>query len=1137
MTAETENIEHDDIIQSDDVTEKNVASAPQAVSLCKAFRAQHVHGTLFTGGKIITTKSSTGIQSLRSNNDEIEMNMEEENVETLQNNETKENVTLLALSEGDISFIDTATGIQSHTIRTGSKSLANADTDITTYDNDEEQIMEDYNEDEMLDMDSVINFALSPNDEVLVTSSRNNLLRIYNLTLTKETASQGPGPSNIVQTISRAHESPIKAMEFHPSNAFLVTGAVDGVVKVWDIRSAFIKRDGKVSSSCFVTHCYRIGAGIVGGISALSWAPMHMNYDDSDPNASPISIGLAMGFESGRVDVVDLMNSISSSSSKKQKAITNSENGQDLTTTQSGGIVVVGGMEAHVSAVTDMTWAGGKSNDDFFVTVGRDEVVNIWSIQVLQTNDNTEIKKKKRRKVETIIPQLDSVTYKRIFTHPIYEQIESIKVLYSSIQSFHLVSAGSKGIIRIWDVLCSNDKCELTKTSIQSMKCIHTQAQDELPFGEERGGYSRLLLHPFSIDATSEDNFEKEMIAVDAHHNLTYFSCKSLSSKSGGEKKSSHEYSLLPGRTIVGFNDEIIDLKVLSQQNKIAVVTNSPQLRLFDFSQNSFSCYSTLNGHSDTILCMDVSADGTWIASAGKDRSMIIWDAKEKRQVAFASGHTEAIGAVALSRKRTRYALSGEAMGAFAVTASKDRTLKKWTLPSSDILKKVDDASPIELNVVTSVRAHEKDINIVTISPNDSLIATGSQDKTVKLWSSTDLSLQRTLAGHKRGIWDCQFSPIDRILATASGDRTLKLWSLSDGKCVRTFQGHSESVLRVRFLSGGLQLVSSGGDGLIKLWTIRTNECETTLDGHSEKVWALDTKADDTLSIVSGGADSRLIVWTDITKEREDEKRKAEEENVLMEQKLSNHLRFKEYEQALELALKLDKPHMALKVLTSLVENALEKQSENGNVVDTNNGPLQVLCRHVKGWSMSRIYQMLRYCRDWNTRARNSYIGMITIRAIFSSIPVAKLASNGDHGNIPELLAGIAPYAERHLDRLDKLYGSSYMVDFVLHMMGKGLDDDEEEEDDEVNKWLTTSKYVLPPDKKAEQKIQLKGVVKKGKLMEESDDEVVTIGDSDTESEGSFIGEDMDVGGEKVPNRDDASVSSSNSVSTSSASQ
>ena len=111
-------------------------------------------------------------------------------------------------------------------------------------------------------------------------------------------------------------------------------------------------------------------------------------------------------------------------------------------------------------------------------------------------------------------------------------------------------------------------------------------------------------------------------------------------------------------------------------------------------------------------------------------------------------------------------------------------------------------------------------------------------------------------------------------------------------------------------------MVSSGGDGLIKLWTIRTNECEATLDGHTEKVWALDVKANDTdsLMLVSGGADSRLVVWNDVTKEIEEEKRKAEETNILMEQKLSNHLRFKEYEDALELALDLDKPHMTLKV-------------------------------------------------------------------------------------------------------------------------------------------------------------------------------------------------------------------------------
>ena len=107
--------------------------------------------------------------------------------------------------------------------------------------------------------------------------------------------------------------------------------------------------------------------------------------------------------------------------------------------------------------------------------------------------------------------------------------------------------------------------------------------------------------------------------------------------------------------------------------------------------------------------------------------------------------------------------------------------------------------------------------------------------------------------------------------------------------------------------------MSSGADGLVKLWTIRTNECEATMDGHSDKVWALDLHQDGS-TFVSGGADSRIIVWNDTTKELEDSKRKEEERNVLMEQRLSNHLRFKEFHKAFEIALELDKPRQALKV-------------------------------------------------------------------------------------------------------------------------------------------------------------------------------------------------------------------------------
>jgi U3 small nucleolar RNA-associated protein 13 len=310
------------------------------------------------------------------------------------------------------------------------------------------------------------------------------------------------------------------------------------------------------------------------------------------------------------------------------------------------------------------------------------------------------------------------------------------------------------------------------------------------------------------------------------------------------------------------------------------------------------------------------------------------------------------------------------------------------------------------------------------------------------------------------------------------------LWSLGDFSCVRTFQGHVASVLRVRFLSGGLQLVSSGGDGLVKLWTIRTNECETTMDGHDNKVWALDLAAGGK-ELVSGGADSQLVVWEDTTKEVESAKLAEEEEAILMDQRLANHLRHKEYGQALELSLERDKPRQSLKVLTSIIEGDLQKGQDG----------LVSLKKHAKAWSIDRVTQVLKYCREWNTRARNSQIALLVIKSIVTTWPAHKLAAAD---GVPEILAGILPYAERHFDRLDRLYASSYLLDFALFAMGS-LDAAGAEE--EFAAWESKSKLVLPPTY-IDGRVQVDGKVLVGHkhTQEESDDEddVVTIGDSDS---------------------------------------
>lgn len=81
-----------------------------------------------------------------------------------------------------------------------------------------------------------------------------------------------------------------------------------------------------------------------------------------------------------------------------------------------------------------------------------------------------------------------------------------------------------------------------------------------------------------------------------------------------------------------------------------------------------------------------------------------------------------------------------------------------------------------------------QDINSVAVSPNDKLLASGSQDRTAKLWSlvgGPDLSLLGILRGHRRGVWAVCFSPVDQVLATSSADGTCKLWGLQDFSCLK----------------------------------------------------------------------------------------------------------------------------------------------------------------------------------------------------------------------------------------------------------------------------------------------------------------------------------------------------------------
>jgi WD40 repeat protein len=74
--------------------------------------------------------------------------------------------------------------------------------------------------------------------------------------------------------------------------------------------------------------------------------------------------------------------------------------------------------------------------------------------------------------------------------------------------------------------------------------------------------------------------------------------------------------------------------------------------------------------------------------------------------------------------------------------------------------------------------------------------------------------------GHSSYVRSIAFSPDGKYLASGSRDKTIKLWSLESQKEVTTLRGHSLSVNSVAFSSDSKYLASGSGDNTVKLWNI-----------------------------------------------------------------------------------------------------------------------------------------------------------------------------------------------------------------------------------------------------------------------------------------------------------------------------
>lgn len=286
-----------------------------------------------------------------------------------------------------------------------------------------------------------------------------------------------------------------------------------------------------------------------------------------------------------------------------------------------------------------------------------------------------------------------------------------------------------------------------------------------------------------------------------------------------------------------------------------------------------------LEGHTDSVISVNFSPDGSFIVSGSHDMTVRIWDTESGELVAGPfDGHVDRVYSATFSRDGTRIVVGGESgiavldaeSGSIAVGPLKDGCIRSAAISpdgkhiistSFDVVKTWDIKSGVIVG--EPFVGHKDMIWCVAYSCDGRFIVSGSSDRSVRVWDVKNRRPAREpFLGHEDQVNSVVFSPDGKYVVSGSGDTTIRVWDVERGEVdYSPLIGHAFRVISVAYSSDGTRVVSGSSDNTVRVWDVQSGRLISGIFiGHTSDVNSVVFSPDGT-RVVSGSYDRTLRIW------------------------------------------------------------------------------------------------------------------------------------------------------------------------------------------------------------------------------------------------------------------------------------